>query len=299
MAIAVSYWLKSLQNGEPFSEALRGWAPPSERLMLSVGDVSHLDQALENLIRVTEGVKRMIGPIIEATSYPAFLFCLVLLILWAIGVYMVPPMIDAAPNVRWTGVAKTLVDLSEFVQDKWWVLIVFPIVLFTVLILSMPRWKNRYRVYVENVPPWSLYRVFTGVSWLLALAALVKAGTPVSKALRNLTNDASPYVVERVNKALVYITNGDNLGEALYKTKYNFPDKEIIGDLRIYSELDNFALALDQISNEWLNESEQAIATKAAVLNTVAILMVSGIVAWSVWGTFDMQDQLVKAMGMT
>ena len=299
LAIAVAHWMRAIQNGESFSEALRGWAPPSERLMLSVGDVSHMDQALDNLIRVTEGVKRMVGPIVSASSYPAFLFCLVMLILWAIGAYMVPPMLEAAPNVKWTGVAKTLVDLSYFVQDYWWTFIVFPIVIFGILLWSMPVWKNRYRVFVDNVPPWSLYRVFIGVSWLLALAALVKAGTPVSKALRNLKNDASPYVIERVDKALTYITNGDNLGEALYKTKYNFPDKEIIGDLRIYSELDNFALALDQISTEWLNEAEATITTKAEVLNTAAILLVSAIVAWSVWGTFDMQDQLVKAMGMT
>lgn len=55
MAIAIAAWGQALQNGKPFSEALRGWAPNQERLMLSVGDVSDMESAIMNLIRVSEG----------------------------------------------------------------------------------------------------------------------------------------------------------------------------------------------------------------------------------------------------
>ena len=48
MAIAIASWARALQNGLPFSEALKGWAPDRERLMLSVGDVSDLENALLN-----------------------------------------------------------------------------------------------------------------------------------------------------------------------------------------------------------------------------------------------------------
>ena len=143
----------------------------------------------------------------------------------------------------------------------------------------------------------SLYRIFTGVCWLLALAALVKAGTPVSSALRSLRGDASPYLKERIDKSLVYISNGDNLGQALHKTNLEFPDPEVIGDLRIYSELDGFEEALDQMANEWLEDSIKGIADKASILNMIAILSVGGIISCSVLGTFDMQDHITKSMG--
>ena len=129
------------------------------------------------------------------------------------------------------------------------------------------------------------------------MAALVRAGTPVSQALRSLRHDASPYLLHRIDSALVFINNGDNLGEALNKTGLGFPDKEIIGDLRIYSEMDNFQGALDQMANEWLEDSVTGIAQKAAVLNMIATLGVSGAIAWAVMGTFAMQDQITKAMG--
>ncbi len=297
LALAILYWSRSLQNGNPFSVALEGWAPASERLMLSVGDVSHLEGALENLIKVTEGTTKMKQPLVSAISYPMFLSMMTVLIIYAIGVYMVPPMMSAAPNTRWTGSARDLVQLSVWIQKNWLFAFSFLPTVFFLIYLTLGRWKGKTRSWFDNVPPWSLYRIFVGVTWMLAMAALVRAGTPVSQALRSLRHDASPYLLYRIDSALVFINNGDNLGEALNKTGLGFPDKEIIGDLRIYSEMDNFQGALDQMANEWLENSVTGISQKAAVLNMVATLFVSGAIAWAVMGTFSMQDQITKAMG--
>ena len=297
MALAILYWSRALQNGHPFSVALEGWAPARERLMLSVGDVSHLEGALENLIKVAEGTSRMTGPLVGAISYPMFLSMMTVLIIYAIGAYMVPPMMNAAPNARWTGTAKDLVAVSIWIQKNWVLAFAFLPTVFFIIYITLGRWKGKTRAMVDNVPPWSLYRIFVGVTWMLAMAALVRAGTPVSQALRSLRHDANPYLLHRIDTALVFINNGDNIGEALNKTGLGFPDKEIIGDLRIYSEMDNFQAALDQMANEWLETSISSIEQRAALLNTIATLFVSGVIAWSVMGTFDMQEQITKAMG--
>ena len=152
------------------------------------------------------------------------------------------------------------------------------------------------RAKFDKIPPWNLYRIFVGVSWLLSLSALVNAGTPVSKALRMLRGDSSPYLLYRLERALIYVNNGENLGEALYLTGLDFPDKEVIGDLQIYAELDNFPAALNMMANEWLEDSIRDIEQKAAGLNAAAILMIAAIVAWVVAGTFAMQDQMVSGM---
>ena len=297
MAIAIAAWGRALNNGKTFSEALKGWAPDRERLMLSVGDVSDLEGALLNLIKVTEGTTKMIRPIVGAITYPSFLLMMAILLIYAIGVYMVPPMIDAAPNVRWHGLARDLVELSGWIKDNWLVAfsslpIVMAIIYFTISI-----WTGPVRVVFDNIPPWSLYKVFVGISWLLAMAALVKGGTPVSSAMRALRKDATRYLKERIDRTLVFVNNGDNLGQALSKTNLGFPDKEVIQDLKIYSELDNFEEALDNMANEWLEESVYMIEEKAGVLNMVALLAIGAVIAWAVMGTFEMQDQITSGMG--
>ncbi len=298
MAIAIANWANALQNGQPFSEALRGWAPDRERLMLSVGDVSDLESAIRNLIRVTEGTTKMIRPITSAISYPAFLLMMVTLIIYGIGAYMVPPMIEAAPNVQWTGIAKNLADLSAWIRVYWPIAFSVVPALGIIIYATIGIWTGTIRSYVDNLPPWSLYKVFVGITWLLALSALVKGGTPVSNALRALRRDATRYLTERIDKTLVFINNGDNLGQALSKTGLDFPDPEIIGDLKIYSEMDNFEEALEKLANDWLDDSAYMIEQKAGILNMVALLCVSGVIAWAVMGTFVMQDQITSAMGV-
>ena len=168
MAIAVAAWMRSIQNGDSFSVALRGWAPSTELLMLSVGDVANLELALENTIKVVEGVNAMKEPVIGAVSYPLFLMVFVVLMIYMVGVYMVPPMVDAVPSLVWKGTAKSLVDLSTFVQNH-------PILLFStlpivvlIILWTFPRWKGRSRVIADRMPPWSIYRIFIGVGWLLS-----------------------------------------------------------------------------------------------------------------------------------
>ncbi len=297
LAIALAAWGRSLNNGAPFSDALKGWAPDRERLMLSVGDVSDLENALLNLIKVTEGSTKMIRPIIGAITYPTFLLMMSVLIIYAIGVYMVPPMIDAAPNVRWHGMAADLVDLSAWIKDNWIVAFATLPVIMLIVYATIGIWTGKIRAIFDSMPPWSLYKIFTGISWLLALSALVKGGTPVSTALRALRRDASKYLKERIDKTLVYVNNGDNLGQALAKTGLSFPDKEIIADLKIYSELDNFEEALDNLANEWLEESVYMIEERAGILNMVALLSIGAVIAWAVMGTFEMQDQITSGMG--
>ena len=210
---------------------------------------------------------------------------------------MVPPMIDAAPNVRWRGLAKDLVNLSAWIKNNWLIAFSSLPVVMALIYFTIGIWTGKIRAFFDNIPPWSLYKVFVGISWLLALSALVKGGTPVSTAMRALRRDSTKYLKERIDKTMVFINNGDNLGQALSKTGLNFPDKDVIADLKIYSELDNFEEALDNLANEWLDESVYMIEEKASVLNMVALLSIGAVIAWAVMGTFEMQDQITSGMG--
>lgn len=297
MAIAIASWGKALQNGYAFSDALVGWAPSRERLMLSVGDVADLESALLNLIKVAEGTEKMIKPILGAIIYPSFLLLLSVLVIYAIGAYMVPPMAEAAPNAVWSGTAKDLVNVSKWIQENWALAFSFFPAIFIVIYVTIGIWTGPTRKAIDDCPPWSLYKVFMGITWLLSLSALIKGGVPISVALTKLRKDSNRYLKERIDKAMDYIKNGDNLGQALSKTKLNFPDKDIVADLRIYAELDNFEEALDRLANDWLNESAEAIEAKASILNMVAMLAICGIIAWAVFGVFEMQDQITNAMG--
>lgn len=296
IAIALAAWIRELERGLPFSSAIEGWAPIRERLMLSVGDVSRLEKALLNLIKVSEGSNKIIQPLLTAVTYPMMMIVLCMVIIVGVGVYMVPPLLEFAKNAQWTGSAKTLVSVSSFVTVYWWVFPVVLLLIVGVIYVSLANFTGPLRVGFDKCPPWSLYRMFTGVSWLMSLSALVASGTPISKSMQSLRQNASPYLKERIDRALMYMQNGDNLGTALKKSKMHFPDDELIGDLEIYSELDNFEESLNTVADDYLNNSIDNIKKQASMLNSFSLLIVSIVIAWVLLGVFDMQNQVQNAM---
>ena len=64
-----------------------------------------------------------------------------------------------------------------------------------------------------------------------------------------------------------------------------------------YSERQIYEQALDRLANDWLDESAEAVEQKASILNMFAMFAISGIIAWAVFGVFEMQDQITSAMG--
>ncbi|MDR2933672.1 MAG: type II secretion system F family protein [Rickettsiales bacterium] len=295
-AIAVSAWTYELERGQSFADALNGWVPTGEKLMLVVGDVSKLDIALRNVIKVSEGTKRIKDPLVSALAYPFFLLLLVMGMIVAVGLYLVPMMTGATKGGQWTGMAGSLVGLSEFMKTSWYYLPATFGIVMALIVFSFQHLKGQIRASIDKFPPWSLFRMFTGVGWLMSLSAMVRAGTPITKAMEVLRDNGSPYLAYNLSAALTYMQMGLNLGQSLHKTGLGFPEQEIIGDLNIYSELDDFEAAVDNLANTYLENSIKNIEKQAGALNTIALLAITGVIGWVLMGTFEMQNQIQNMM---
>jgi len=296
-AIAMKAWQRNLEGGLSFPDAVRAWVPINETLMLSVGDVSKLSVALENVVRVGEGVSKIKAAMRDAVTYPLFLFALTFIIIIAVGIYLVPPLSEAAGgNVVWKGVAGTLISVSDFSNAYWPFMLAGFIVVALLIWYSFANWSGRIRALVDFLPPWSMYKISVSVSWMMSLAAMVASGGSLPVAIKTLADNSGPYlknILERTNK---YITNGDNLGRALQNTGTHFPNDEIIGDLAIYADMTGFDQNLAKIASDYLDSSVRRMEDLSNFMNSFGIILVSAVIAWVVFGTFQMQDQITAAL---
>ncbi|MCL2369426.1 MAG: type II secretion system F family protein, partial [Alphaproteobacteria bacterium] len=296
-AIAVRQIQINLERGMSFPDAVRPWATPNETLMLSVGDVSRLSVALDNVVRVGEGMGRIRNAMRDAIAYPLFLFALTFLIIIAVGIYLVPPLAEAAGgDIIWRGAAAYLVSVSDF-ANYYWMFILAGIGTFALIVwMSLANWTGRIRYFFDDVPPWSIYKISTSVGWMMTLAAMVQSGTPIPVAIRVLSDGSKPYLRDILDKANMFIANGDNLGTALLHTKSNFPNEDIVGDLVIYAEMNGFDENLSKIANDYLENSVRRMERISNMMNSFGIIVVSLVIAWVVFGTFEMQEQITQAI---
>lgn len=294
-AIAMREIQKNLERGMTFADATAGWVPNEETLLLTSGSVGSLLISLENIGRVVGGIKRIKRAMLDAVAYPLFLFALTVGIIVMVGLYLVPPLAEAAGSeVVWRGSAASLVFVSNLANKYWYALVLTFLVMIGGIWISLPIWTGRLRTLFDKFPPWNTYKLQLSVSWLMSLASMVASGVSVPDAMRLLADSSNNYLSDILNDTLHYISNGENLGNALAMTGKDFPNKEIIGDLMIYSDMNDFDKNLNQIANDYMEESVRKMEKISSVMNSVGIILVSVIIGWVVMGTFQMQEQITS-----
>ena len=296
-AIVIRAWMDGLERGSTFYETVSEWVSGNEGLMLAVGDVSKLSLALENLTVVSGGINKIRKSLTGALSYPLFLFAMTAVIVIMVGLYLVPPLSEAAGGgIVWRGTAATLVMVATYSEMYWTHAAAGFIATALFIWWSLARLTGPIRVLLDMLPPWNMYKVSVSVSWLMSLAAMVKSGTSVPDAMKMLSDSGNRYLRSNLEPAERLIENGYNLGRALNHARRHFPNDEIIGDLEIYADMNEFDKNLTQIANDYMEQSVRKMETLSGVLNGVGILLVSAAIAWVVFGTFDMQEQITNAL---
>lgn len=296
-AIAMREIQQNLERGMSFSEATRGWVPNEETLLLTSGNVSSLLISLENITRVVGGIGRIKRAMWSAMAYPLFLLALTIAIIIMVGIYLVPPLAEAAGSeVIWRGTAASLIWVSNFANKYWYIFSAMIVGVFTLVWASLPVWTGRLRTLFDKIPPWSTYKLQVSVSWLMSLAAMVSAGVSVPDAMRLLADSSNRYLSDILERTLHNIANGENLGNALALTGKDFPNDEIIGDLIIYADMNDFDKNLDQIARDYMEDSVRRMESISNIMNSIGIILVSIVIGWVVLGTFQMQEQITSVL---
>jgi type II secretory pathway component PulF len=213
-------------------------------------------------------------------------------VIYLLGYKLVPAFTSAARGDHWTGLARAMVDSAGFIQN-WFVWIVaFVVAAIVGVIVSLPLWTGYLRSSFDRYPPYSIYRVMQGSSWLISMSALIEAGMRIQTAMEELIKVASPWAKERISATLVGIRSGKNLGDALISTGLGFPDEEIISDIRVYSSKSDFDSALKEIGDSWITESVEKIASLMSIVFGASLMLVGSVIAFTMLGLFSIQTQL-------
>lgn len=297
MAVALSDWIRGLNNGKRISDVVRPWVSTEEYMLIVAGEQSGtLSTSLLSVVRVSKAKAEITSAVVSGIAYPMFLALLSFGVLYLFAFKIIPAFTRAAKSDAWFGVARTMIDVSLFVQN-WLVGLALLLVLFIIaFFVSLPLWNSGLRTRLDRYPPYSIYRVMQGSSWLIALAALVQAGVRIEAAIEQLGQGASAWAATRSAAALKGLRAGRNLGEALEKSGYEFPDREIISDIRIYSAKSGFDEALRIIGNDWITESVERIQGLMKLVFGVALMLVGCLIAFVVSGLIAMQLQLTQLL---
>lgn len=293
--IAMSMWLEGMRNGKRLSQMLSGWVGPVEQMLIAAGEASGtMEKALASATRVMEAKKTITTAVVKGFAYPIILAVVAFAVLYMFGFKVVPEFTKIVPADRFYGMAAVLIRLSDFARGWIFVTAGVVVALMGVFFVSLPRWDGKVRIFLDRFAPYSIYRVMQGSTWLIGLSAMIEAGVRLETALHQLADLSDTWLRSRILAAIRGMKAGLQMGDALNRSGYEFPDREIIDDLGVYASLSGFDEALSRLGREWLTESVEQIRIRMNVMFGVALLSVAILVGTMVSGMMTMQMQMVQ-----
>lgn len=154
-------------------------------------------------------------------------------------------------------------------------------------------------MYADYLPPWSVYRLVTGVSWLYATALLLQTRQKLGTILQGImeARATSPYLRWRLNPIHQRVCLGLSLGEALCRGKDRWPDRTMAEDMRVYSSLPGFADMVTEVAEGLMEDAMERVQRLAKTMGGLAILGVIALLILLVMGLFGIQEQITGSVG--
>jgi len=289
--------LDGMRNGLSFGDAMRGWVPSEDAMILEATESSDdFPGYLDRYCGVIKRRSQILWTIIGGLLYPAALLAAVYGIAFYFGSEVVPKIEGLLPREDWTGPARFLLLLGDF-ADRLAVPALLAIVALIMLVLFLlPRWAGAGRSLADRLPIFSLYRMYTGISFLVSVSSLVQGGLSVLSAVERVRPLATPYVRLRLNRVRGGMLNGLNLGAALHASGTGWPDAKMNLSIKIFADTQDLSAQLHRISEDWMERGQARIERSIGAIRSLVLLVVFGVVLGIVGGMYALQDQITAAL---
>jgi type II secretory pathway component PulF len=294
------HWANQVAEGIPFAQAIRGFIPEGERQLIMAAEQSgRLAAGINEAVELRSNLDEIIRVIRSGIAYPIVSIAFVIGCLIWMAAYVFPEYRVVLRPDLWPSSVSRLAGTADWVTNNIVLVVSGLLIAGFAFARSLPRWVSPTREKVEHYAPYSIYRMLYGTILLLSYAGFVKAGYNMNKTLDVLLQSAArsnPWYADKLRRLRIEGARGaKNLGDALAIANLNFPDDEIVGDLRTFAKGRNFDEMLGQIARSALQETIIKIQAQVRVLAISSIVMIAGIALWFISAVFDFQRAVSAA----
>lgn len=278
VGLILTKWNEDLEAGSSLSEIIGKWAPSGEAMMIKAGEESgDLIGAFKNVIKATEAEQKMKSTIYKAMGYPSALLIMMAGLMFIFAVFSMPPMVEVLDPELWPSMAKSLYNVSQFIQFQGIYVVILIGALVFAIVRSLPKAPGEYRDMLDNFPPWSLYKTYQSSVFLISLSGMLNAGKDMESAIKEMRELSSPYVSFHLRNMLISLNVGRDAGEAI---NGKFIDEETGMDIEMYGALSDIEKSLYRIGDNAIENTIQKIQRNAAIAQNAVIIMLASYMAW-------------------
>ena len=279
--------LKSVRQGMPLSDALmdQGDTFPSLfiNMIRSSENAGNMDKVADQMAEYYSKEHRLNQKIKSSMTYPKILGVMIVAVVIVIMGFVLPQFeelfaqMDSLPPAT-----KILMAISDFVKNRWYVLIFFGVVGYMVLRLffSIPKIKylrDKFEVHMPVIG--KLRRIVYTARFARTLSSLYSAGISILNCLTIAkTTIGNTYIESQFDELIASIRSGENLSTAI--DKVDGFTKKLSSTVMVGEETGALDSMLISIADQMEYDSEIAVGKMVAMLEPTMIVVMAVIVGF-------------------
>lgn len=293
--------LRQVRTGVSLSDAMnmQGAAfPPMMINMFRSAEASGTLEATANQMAEYYSKEYKLNKKIKSSmTYPKILGVLMVVVLIIIMGYVVPQFEDLFAQMEsLPATTEILLGISDFIANKWFLLIVFGVVafIFFKLLFSIPSVrliKDKIKTKLPKIG--KLMRIIYTARFARTLASLYNAGLPIISCL-TIARDTidNKYIESQFETVIKDVQAGQNLSEAL--VKIDGFTKKLVSSVVVGEETGTLDDMLNSVADQLEYDSEMAIQSLVAMLEPMIIAGLAFVVGFiivsviqPIYGSYD------------
>lgn len=285
MAVAIQNMHASVQKGENLSNSMRkeGIFPPVLISMISAGEASgNLEGSLVRMAEHFEKDAKLKGMVKKAMIYPIVLLVVAVAVLVIMVVAVIPSFSDMFADMgsKLPGLTQALLDLSEFIQKYWYIVVIVVVALVAAykIYTNSDNGKRTMAVLQMKLPGLgNLNTKSESARFARTLSTMLASGMTMVEAME-ITSSTMGNILfrEALEESTVQIQRGVNLSDSMKKCEL-FPPL-ILHMVGIGEETGNLEEMLNNCANYYEEETELATQSLMAMMEPMIIIVLAVIV---------------------
>ena len=298
---------KKLGGGEELSTSLGNYPKIFSPIMIGLIEAGEaggiLSQVLERLASLIEARSKIRGQIQGALIYPVLILILAVSVSLGLLIFIVPKFetMFAGMGAKLPALTSLMLSLSRIVTS-WNFAIGAPIILFIAfyafnISYSTPTGRKFFDNLVLKVPLFGDLILKSEIAQMSdTLSTLITSGIPMVEALERCINASSNEIIRiSLRRSISLVTQGEELSTSLETAKV-IP-KLLVSMVRIGEETGELSFMLENISNFYKREVEEAVTLLTKAMEPAVIFVVAAIVGTIVVSLYLPMFGLIKNMG--
>ncbi|MGN0391159.1 MAG: type II secretion system F family protein [Wujia sp.] len=279
--------LKQVRSGIALSDALleQGDAfPPLFINMLKSAETSgNLDKIALQMAAHYDKEYRLNQKVKSSMTYPKILCVMIVIVVAIIMGYVIPQFQDLFSQMETLPASTTvLLGISNFVKNKWYVLLLAAVVIYMMVKLFSAIPAIRYgkdKLELKLPVIGKLKRVIYTARFARTLSSLYSAGISIINCLQIARNTiGNSYIERQFDKVIADIRAGGNLSEAI--AGVDGFTKKLSASILVGEETGSLDTMLVSVANQMEYDSEIALNKLVSYLEPVMIVIMAVIVGF-------------------